>query len=194
VEEASQNTYIIMNFELYEDYEEIQFAYEDWTEFIDKMNSTNLSWVMKQYRRDGVDWNDLGRPDFTGLGYAGAIWCNRNTLNTVAREIYDRFPKCIDALMYIESFGLELPRRDFTGQIYNLVKTYPYIQTAKQHTLPELRELVRLNHVPAVCIPQTRCKMVWVIALQMSRPWGFNTFAIKSQMNDDVLAKIKSFV
>lgn len=181
-------------FELYEDHEDLEYAYDDWNDFIRTMNRTNLTWIIKPRRRDNVDWNDLGRPDFAGLSYAHAIWCNRNTRNTIAREIYDSYPKCIDALMYIESYGQQLPPRDHTGQIYNLVKTYPHIQYANQHTLPQLCALVRLNHVPRIYIPDTRCKVVWAIAVQMSRKWGFNSFALKSKLNDDVLKQIKSFV
>jgi hypothetical protein len=59
------------------------------------------------------------------------------------------------------------------------------------YSLEEVKALVYKNHG----IPPSSDHLVWwKYALLHTQRYGFNTFAIKSQLNDDVLAKIKSFV
>lgn len=157
---------------------ELTRAYHRWSEFIDEMTAL-----------DGTDWQRLGSDPSFGFEQAETFWLMRDT---DPHHIYERFYECIDALMFIENEGKNaLPFRDRGGRRYNLVKTFPYLAFANQHTLAELRTLARLNLAD---LPNSDCKIVWVMAIEATRRLGFNSFAVKSPMNDDVLRQIKSFV
>lgn len=100
-------------------------------------------------------------------------------------QIDARYDKCIRALL-----RLDISRR------YGTTDTQcPYLISYEvlpltRLPLDELQTIARNNYVAK--ISENRVEMA--LAVSKIRGWGFNTFAVRSKLNDDVLSKIKSFV
>lgn len=165
--------------------EKVERAYMEWLLFKQKMCQTKLPGF------PDLDWSQLGHPSFEGAKYAEQIQrtlCKGvpTTPETIPLlRICDRFMRCISGLIfihYLENYGIPSMSADPYFVAYQLVSF-----TGK--SLAELQTLARLNH-----LAPSDNKFEMARGIHLSRRWGFNTFAVKSQMNDDVLSKIKSFV
>lgn len=152
----------------------LETAYAEWLEFIDHMERTS----------DGtIRWDEIGTTTFAGLQQATTLWHQRETTN-----VYLTYCKCICSLIFVKYFPQTFPAP--SAFIYGWVKTYHGLPLARR-PLTELQALARANYVwdvPSVS------PIVWALAVLETRRWGFNTFAVKSKLNDDVLKHIRGYV
>jgi len=167
----------------------VERAYVEWLLFTETMRRTKLPCFPE------VDWTKMGYDTFEGAKYAERIQCtwydfeteNKWTPDTYPlRRIYKRFTQCIQGLMFIHYLQRYGPIHSTSVDPYYVA--YQLIPFATK-SLAELQTLARQNY-----LAPAGDKFELARAIHLSRRWGFNTFAVKSPMNDDVLAKIKSFV
>jgi hypothetical protein len=112
--------------------------------------------------------------------------------NTFYKLLYGDIRRCnvydvIDCMIYPSNLLPWVAKRLIPYKLAYQVYVYHEI-----YTCGELKALVHKNH--GIRPTQDNDKMLWAIAFVETQRYGFNTFAVKSPMNDDVLTKIKSFV
>lgn len=88
----------------------------------------------------------------------------------------------------------DLMSKDLINKIYMRNITYEEKEIMEKYTLNELKKLVIQNYYPISNIIYKPFKKNWAKALLKTKKWSFNVFAIKSNLNDDVLKLIKSFI
>jgi hypothetical protein len=183
-------------------------AYCEWKLFAKEMSETDLScfepaneWARrlrnKSPRLGGrVDWEQLGMPSFKGGQIAQAIIDSvKANTHLVANDLLLKHWRCLLVLAKSYQLGPEA-FSTFVSITQHEISDYLVVYQSLKHTkytLAKLRTLARENHAayPQRC---ARHKISWAIAYHLSLRWGFNHFAVKSQLNDDVLTKIKSFL
>jgi len=81
-------------------------------------------------------------------------------------------------------------------QTYLLHRYYhlPQEEELMALSLDELKTLVLSNHYPLENIRNPDYKCYWVKAYVHTKRWGFNTFAKRSKLPEDVLRIIRSFI
>jgi len=93
-------------------------------------------------------------------------------------------PRYMSTLMPKELVDL-LHTRSITREQQEVMDTY---------TIAELKKRVIANYYLVSHIPYKPFKKNWAAAYIETKKWSFNTFAISSELNDDVLRMIKTFV
>lgn len=85
--------------------------------------------------------------------------------------------------------------RNITPILYSFYHT-PLIEEVMQQPIEQLLVLIALNHFPLEHIPPEHraYKYYCVKAYLETKKWGFNTFALRSTLNDDVLRHIRSYI
>jgi hypothetical protein len=179
--------------------ERITMAYAEWTEFVDRMEGIQLKDCPP------VDWHQLGQPSFAVGSFAKAILrtimydqtdnrlrvrAGSAFIDTPILQVDTQFDKCIKTMLrvdIIQRHGLHIMEEYITNDPYLIA--YQALSLMRL-SLEELQTIARNNYVSRV----TENKREMALAVRMIRGWGFNTFAVRSRLNDDVLAKIKSFV
>jgi hypothetical protein len=151
-------------------------AYTLWLQFIQEMEPTENT----------INWADIGTSAFRGSERITTLWGNRTTTDI---DVYTKYCKCIWALIFVKHFPKTFPPD--TSLCYWSVKTYHGLELARR-PLTELRTLAHQNYVYEC--RESDSVIVLALAILGSRRWGFNTFAVKSPMNDDILAHIRSYV
>lgn len=82
---------------------------------------------------------------------------------------------------------------DIPSLIYSFYHTPP-LEEIMQQPIEQLQPLVVLNHFPNEDLPDKAYKYYWAKAYLETKKWGFNTFALRSALNDDVLRHIRSYI
>jgi hypothetical protein len=82
--------------------------------------------------------------------------------------------------------------------IVNLIYSWAYTveekMVMKQYTRKQLQTLVSQNYYPLEFIINKTLKYHWAKAYIYTKRWGFNTFAIRSTLPDDILRGIHSYI
>ena len=93
-------------------------------------------------------------------------------------------PRYISILMPKELVDL-IHTRSITREQQEVMDTY---------TLAELKKRVIANYYRVSHIPYKPFKKNWAAAYIETKKWSFNTFATRSELNEDVLRLIKTFL
>lgn len=88
----------------------------------------------------------------------------------------------------------ELMSQELIDVIYMRSVTPEIADIMEKYKMKELKRLVILNHYPIDKIIYKPYKKNWAKALFETKKWGFNVFAMKSMLNDDIVRHIKSFL
>lgn len=158
----------------------IQNAYTDWILFMDEMSHTNIECIPSQ-----VDWKQLGHNSFPWAKYASTIQKTRFQCQ-MTLQIHNRHVYCIRSLLLIDYLQHYVNANPTSTDPY--VIAYQYLPFSKLN-LTELQTMSRLNYIVS-----NGDKFELAVSIHQSKNWGFNTFAIKSYLNDNVLTKIRAFV
>lgn len=82
---------------------------------------------------------------------------------------------------------------NITPILYSYYHT-PEIEEIMQRPIKQLKRLVLMNHFPIERIRDKTYKYYWTKAYIETKKWGFNTFALRSKLNNDVLRYIRSYI
>lgn len=84
---------------------------------------------------------------------------------------------------------------NITPILYSYYHT-PEVIEIMQQPIKQLKQLVAMNHFPLEQIPHEHraYKYYWAKAYLETKKWGFNTFALRSKLNNDVLRYIRSYI
>lgn len=168
---------------------QVEQAYANWLIFMETMRRTKLHGI------PDIDWSQLGRYSFAGAKYARNIqetWYDLESSNQWTpetypnRRVYVRFRECVECLSfvyYLERYGpVPSPSVNPYFVAYQLV---PFAGKS----LVELQSRARLNYLSTI-----GNKYELARAINLSRLLGFKTFAVRSTLNGDVLAYIRSYL
>lgn len=158
----------------------INNAYLDWKMFMEEMMKTKIDDIPPY-----VDWRQLGNDAFPWVKYVGTIQRKRFQ-STAIRWIHDKYSYCIRSLMLLDYLKHYVNVNPTSCDPY--IIAYQYLPFSKL-SLRELQTAARLNYVVS-----SGDKFELAVAIHQSQNWGFNTFAVRSYLNDNVLAKINAFV
>jgi hypothetical protein len=158
----------------------IQNAYMDWTMFMEEMMITKLDGIPSK-----VDWRQLGNHAFPWVEYAATIQRKRFQCKAT-QQIHNRYVYCIRGLMLLDYLKRYVNANPTSEDPY--IIAYQYLPFSKL-SLRELQTTARLNYVVS-----NGDKFELAVAIRQSQKWGFNTFAMNSRLNDNVLSRIRSFV
>ena len=101
------------------------------------------------------------------------------------RDVYDALSAMVHCYTFLEP--------DMNEMLKDYVVAYEVDMTLAKYTRSELRALVFKNHgIP----PRKRnnSKFYWALAYLNTRSYGFNTFGLRSPLNDDSLYAIREFL
>lgn len=84
---------------------------------------------------------------------------------------------------------------NITPILYSYYHT-PEVIEIMQQPIEQLKQLAAMNHFPLEQIPREHraYKYYWTKAYMETKKWGFNTFALRSRLNNDVLRYIRSYI
>lgn len=173
-------------------------AYCDWRCFAKAMRETDFSWLESSPSVDrlggNVNWNQLGIAPFKCEELIQRVF-KQCWNHPVAKRIVAKHWRCITVIIMKNN---NFPDKDFDTRAFLVrpdLHAYAVIYQSMRFTKysrNKLETLIRLNHGTQPVL--TRHKIGFAVAYNQTRNLGFNVFAVKSKLNDDVLSKIKSFV
>lgn len=118
--------------------------------------------------------------DFTGYYCTGRI---------VEASNYERWFRQDGHMKFTTSILVN----DIPSLIYSFYHTPP-MEEIMQQSIEQLQPLVLMNHFPLERIRDKAYKYYWAKAYLETKKWGFNTFAMRSKLNNDVLRYIRSYI
>lgn len=170
----------------------METACAEWVAFYEEIQDERIGFGLNwsQFGMEMFDVGTLAKSILRTLMYDQAV--NRRLIRsglpqviTPILRIDASYEPCIRTLL-----RLDISRR------YGATETQcPYLLSYEvlpltRVPLDELQTIARNNYVAKI----SENKVEMALAVSKIRGWGFNTFAVRSKLNDDVLGKIKSFV
>lgn len=166
-----------------------------WESFDRIIQPIEIMYLNPKIADELVNHLHIGFKDYlTAYRWIGEHVTQKHTLNHWTEDFQpDDYYKLFTNKWVLRRNYYELLDQSIVKLIYSRVYTSEEKTIMKQYTHTQLKKMVVCNHYLIENIINKNFKHFWTKAYIETKRWGFNMFALRSHLNDDVLCHIYSF-